>query len=69
MAIQRQQIDIMINSKTGDMKADVACGPGGAICESMLSEILGSLGGPASKEKKPEYFVKRQVVGRQNVKK
>lgn len=62
---KRQEIIIEIDTKTGDMTADVACGPGGSLCETMLKELLDM---KASKSnKKPEYYQKRVTVGRNKV--
>ena len=60
---KRQEVIIEIDVKTGAMTADVVSGPGGALCETMLEELL-DLKADKS-DKKPEYYQRRQVVGQQ----
>lgn len=62
---KRQEVIIEIDPSTGDMTADVACGPGGSLCETMLSELLDMKA--ANQKKKPEYYQKRVTVGRNKV--
>jgi hypothetical protein len=60
---KRQEITVEIDPKTGAMTADVVCGPGGALCETMLEEVLDLKADKSNK--KPEYYQRRQVVGQQ----
>ena len=60
---KRQEVVIEIDPKTGAMTADVVSGPGGALCETMLEEILNLKADKT--DKKPEYYQKRQTVGQQ----
>lgn len=62
---KRQQIDVIIDKETGQMTADVVCGPGGSLCETMLDELLDQKA--TSKDKKPEYYQKRVTVGKNKI--
>ena len=62
---KRQEVIIEIDPATGDMSADVTCGPGGSLCETMIKELLDMKA--TSSNKKPEYYQKRVTVGRTKV--
>ena len=62
---KRQEISIEIDPVTGEMSADVVSGPGGALCEKMLAELLDQKA--TSSEKKPEFYQRRVTVGKTKV--
>ena len=66
--MKREEIVVEIDA-TGQIKADVVCGPGGAGCLAELDRLLSGVGDKSSERRKAEAFHAHVVTrGGQGVK-